>query len=187
MNATLLQQQATRGTLHSEPAIIWKGSPNFWPRRRGYQPLAIVVHTTSGTLAAADSWFANPSSQVSAHFGVGLDGVIHQYVGSADAAWSNGVLEAGHTWPGTPGVNPNLETISIETEDLGRATRPVSEEQLLAVLSLGRLMQRRHPSIRYLARHATISPKSRPNCPGPRWTASGRFAALAAELGLEAI
>jgi N-acetyl-anhydromuramyl-L-alanine amidase AmpD len=182
-SSVVIQQQAVERTV----SVVWKGSPNFWSGRGGYRTLAIVIHTTSGRLAAVDSWFANPASEVSAHFAVGVDGTVHQYVRTDDAAWSNGLIETGRSWPGTLGVNPNLETVSIETEDLGNPDQAVSEEQFRAVLSLARLVRQRHPTIGYLARHTTISPKSRPNCPGPRWTASGRLAALAAELGLEAV
>ena len=40
------------------------------------------------------------------------------------------------------------------------------------------------PTLRYLVRHADISPQSRGSCPGDRWVASGRFQALAEALGL---
>jgi hypothetical protein len=43
-----------------------------------------------GTLAATDSWFLTPESQVSAHYGVARDGRIHQYVGESDTAFHAG-------------------------------------------------------------------------------------------------
>ena len=138
----------------------------------------------SGTLAGCDSWFRNGLSGVSAHYGVGLDGTIHQYVHLQDMAWANGILEPGNTWPGTFGVNPNLLTVSIETEDLANPQQPVSEAQYLACLQVGRLAIQTYPSIRYLLTHRVISPQSRPNCPGARWVASGRFTQLANTLSL---
>lgn len=139
-----------------------------------------------GTLAGTDSWFANPASQVSAHYGVGLDGTTHQYVHVEDAAWANGVLEPGDTWPGPRGVNPNNLTVSIETEDLGNASQPVTDAQFDAVLALGRQLVAAYPSIKWLCRHTTISPRSRPDCPGIRWTWA-RFTPLAEWLGLEPV
>lgn len=139
-----------------------------------------------GTLAGSDSWFANPASQVSAHYGVGLDGTTHQYVRVEDAAWANGVLEPGNTWPGPRGVNPNNLTVSIETEDMGNASQPVTDAQYRAVLAIGQQMVAAYPSIEWLCGHDAISPQSRPNCPGIRWTQS-RFANLAVALGLEPV
>jgi N-acetylmuramoyl-L-alanine amidase len=137
-----------------------------------------------GTLAGCDSWFQNPDSEVSAHYGISLAGEVHQYVGLDMAAWANGVLEAGHGWPGTPGVNPNWESVSIETEDNGDGACPVSDALYSATLAIGAAVVSAQPAIRYLTTHACISPQSRPQCPGDRWTTSGRFGALAQALGL---
>ncbi len=80
----------------SLPTLTQVPSPNY-SSRQGVAPEAVVVHIMQGTLAGCDSWFTSPASQVSAHFGVGKDGTVHQYVALADAAWANGVVEAGHT------------------------------------------------------------------------------------------
>jgi len=163
--------------------IEWKGSPNYFPGRHGSQVLAIVLHTMGGYLAGSDAWFANPNSQVSAHYGVGLDGTIHQYVDEMNSAWANGILEAGNTWPyGT--VNPNYRTISIETEDKALGATPVSDAQYASVLYLVQQIQTRWPNVVDLMTHHVISPRSRVNCPGPRWVASGRMASIAEECGL---
>ncbi len=140
-----------------------------------------------GSLAGTDSWFANPLSQVSAHYGVGLNGEIHQYVALSDGAWANGILEFGNTWPGPAGVNPNYLTVSIETEDKGSAGTSVSDDEYNSVLQVCRTTMREFPMFKYLMGHNVISPRSRANSPGGRWTASGRFDDLASELGLESI
>jgi len=153
-------------------------------------PIAIVLHTMVGTLAAADSWFGMAVSQVSAHYGVSLGGVVHQYVRLADAAWANGIAEPGpgYAWPGPAGVNPNLLSVAIETEDLGSTTQPVTDAQYDAVLALcGALVLPAWAGIRYLVAHRAITPVDKPHCPGDRWLASGRFAQLAAALGLTEI
>ena len=62
----------------------------------GYKFIAIVDHIMSGTLTGTDSWFANPVSKVSSHFGVGKNGEIHQYVDLDNPAWANGGVNNGH-------------------------------------------------------------------------------------------
>lgn len=142
----------------------------------------------AGTLSSCDSWFSTPASEVSAHYGIGLLGEVHQYVDLKDGAWANGILERGNRWPGPSGVNPNYLSVSLETEDLGRADQPVTDAQYDAVLRVCRdVVLPRYPSIRYLVSHSAISPQSRPQCCGDRWLLSGRFAALADALHLSPV
>lgn len=170
-------------------SIVWIGSPNYEAGRAGYAPKALILHTMAGSLAGSDSWFNNPSSEVSAHFGIGLDGTVHQYVSSQNTSWANGVVESGNRWQGIfrDGANPNYRSLAIETEDLGSITKAVTGAQYAAVEGICRLMLGKYPSITYLMGHSSISPASRSNCPGPRWVASGKFAKLAASLGLKAV
>jgi len=97
---------------------IWKGSPNFFSGRAGYKPEAIVIHIMAGTLVGTDSWFNTPSSQVSAHYGIGKNGEVHQYVKDADRAWHAGRVQnpTAKLVIARPGVNPNNYTIGIEHE-----------------------------------------------------------------------
>jgi hypothetical protein len=46
---------------------------------------------------------------------------------------------------------------------------------------------KQYPKIQYLVTHRSISPETRASDPGSRWIRSGRFAALASELGLEPV
>lgn len=153
---------------------------------------AIVLHTMSGTLAGSDSWFHSNPLQVSAHFGVGLTGAVHQYVSLEDTSHANGILEAGERWSAHFGRDwVNDETVGIETEDTD-AGHPnhnalVTAAQYASTLAVCRLILASNPSIHTLATHASISPQSRVNCPGPRWFASGGFASLANELGLKVL
>ena len=83
------------------PGAEWRPlSINF--TRGGNRPRVVILHIIVGTLAGADSWFRNSRSRVSAHFGVGKDGRIRQWVDTADRAWANA------------GANPY--SISIENE-----------------------------------------------------------------------
>jgi N-acetyl-anhydromuramyl-L-alanine amidase AmpD len=95
---------------------IWKGSPNFWTGRKGYKPEIIVIHIMDGTLSGTDAWFVNPASQVSAHYGIGKNGEVHQYVKEEDSAWHAGRVDAPSAKLVKSNVNPNLYTIGIEHE-----------------------------------------------------------------------
>lgn len=102
-------------------AIQYIPSPNFNRGRQNYKPIAIVIHIMQGTLQGTGTWFSQPSSQVSAHYGVGKSGEIHRYVMETDVAWHAGrvtdpdwkyLIKAGN---GNV-VDPNLYTIGIEHE-----------------------------------------------------------------------
>jgi peptidoglycan/xylan/chitin deacetylase (PgdA/CDA1 family) len=93
-------------------------TPHFIARREGNRVRAIVVHTNVGTFTSTASWFTHPESGVSAHYLVGLDGRVAQFVDEADAA-----RHAGRVRDPTVGlfggVNPNLVTVGVEFEDGG--------------------------------------------------------------------
>lgn len=164
--------------------VVWIGSPNYTAGRAGQTVIALVIHTMAGTLSSCDSWFKNPSAQVSSQYGVGLQGQLHQYVELASTAWANGILEPGNTWPGKPS-SVNAQTVSVETEDNGSGATPVTEAQYQSTLAAGRQALEAYPSIVWLLGHHAISPQSRPQCPGDRWRSSGQFDRLAQELHLQ--
>ena len=84
--------------------IVWKGSPNHYNGRNGYSVTHIPLHIMVGYLAGTDSTFANSASQASAHYGIGADGTIHQYVSERDGSYSDANYMS------------NCSTISIEHE-----------------------------------------------------------------------
>lgn len=104
-------------------------SPNFNKGRSGHNPELIVIHVMAGSLAGTDSWFSNPASQVSTHYGIGLNGEVHQYVLEEDVAWGNGRVSNPTYSLYKPNINPNLYTISIEHEgqDLSKGTPAMIE------------------------------------------------------------
>lgn len=115
--------------------IIQKQSPNFAVGRSGQKIEAIVIHIMAGTLIGTDSWFATPMSQVSAHYGVGFTGEIHQYVQDANTAWHVGKIVQPTSWSLLKsGVNPNLYTLGIENEGQNLRTAPITQLNTLVSL-----------------------------------------------------
>ncbi len=121
---------------------IWIGcaAGNFRKGRGGNTPIAIVVHIMDGYLRGTDAWFNDPKSQVSAHYGVGKNGEIHQYVAETDTAFHAGIVDHP-TWtlirPGaSPGtyINPNYYTIGIEHEGFAQDVWPPAQINASAAL-----------------------------------------------------
>lgn len=169
--------------------VTWIPSPNHYSGDLHAGGVwAICVHSMAGTLESCDSWFANPASQVSSHYGVGLNGELHQYVSLENGSWANGILEPGNKWSPYFGSteNPNHHTCcTIETEDNGSGATAVSDAQYAATLAACRLALGRWPEITTVTVHRAISPVSRPSCAGSRWWSSGRIQDLAQDLGLD--
>lgn len=83
--------------------ITWIGSPNHYQGRNGYHITHITLHIMVGHLTGTDSVFSRPNG-ASAHYGIGADGTIHQYVSENDGSWSDANYAS------------NNSTISIEHE-----------------------------------------------------------------------
>lgn len=112
------------------------------PTPRGI--IAIVIHVMDGTLAGTDEWFKNKEAKVSAHYGVGKSGQIHQYVDEKNIAFHAGRV-LGTTW-GTAmanlNANPNTYTIGIEHE--GKASDEWPDEMYRASAELIADICKRH-------------------------------------------
>ncbi|MET9436861.1 peptidoglycan-binding protein [Streptomyces sp. NPDC006551] len=95
------------------PGAQWRPVPNC--KKGGQQEVrGVVVHIMAGTLAGTDSWFRNPVSQASSHFGTGKKGALYQWVDTADRAWAQA---AGNTsW--------------LSTENEGRGGDSLTNAQL---------------------------------------------------------
>ena len=159
--------------------IIQKKSSNFWVGRKGYRPEAVVIHIMDGTLPGTDSWFANPTSQVSAHYGIGKSGEVHQYVQENDAAWHAGRVDAPVWKLIRPDVNPNLYTIGIEHE--GKPDEGWTEVMKQSSATLIReICQRWHIPIDrdHVVGHFEIFSK-KPNCPATNKKILDELVALA--------
>lgn len=82
--------------------------------------LGLVLHVIEGSLSAADSAFHNPSWRASAHFGIGNDGRLVQWVDTADKAWAE--------------VAGNPDYHSVETEGWDTMGLTVAQTATLARL-----------------------------------------------------
>ena len=78
-----------------------------------------MLHTTVGSFDSATEWFSKPESGVSAHYLVGLDGSVAQFVEESDTARHAGRV-SNPTAGLYDGTDPNLYTVGIEFEDGGR-------------------------------------------------------------------
>ena len=83
--------------------IKWVGSPNHYDGRNGYVISHITLHIMVGYLRGTDSVFQRAGG-ASAHYGIGGNGEIHQYVSESDGSWSDANFES------------NNSTVSIEHE-----------------------------------------------------------------------
>lgn len=63
---------------------------NFKKGRCGWTPSLFVLHTTEGSYDGSCSWFCNPKSGVSAHYVIGVNGEVTQFVDIADTAYACG-------------------------------------------------------------------------------------------------
>ena len=83
--------------------IKWVGSPNHYDGRNGYAISHITLHIMVGYLTGTDSVFQRAGG-ASAHYGIGGNGEIHQYVSESDGSWSDANYAS------------NNSTVSIEHE-----------------------------------------------------------------------
>lgn len=106
---------------------IWKTTENYTGGRGSTTIDSIVIHYIVGTLAAADATFANTSSGVSAHYGIG-EGSLHQYVSEMNTAWHAGDFpmnqrSIGIEHSADPDRAPSASTYDISVELCTRICR----------------------------------------------------------------
>ncbi len=107
--------------------------------RRGHKPCCIVNHISEGTKESCVDWFTSSGNTVSsAHFLVGKDGSIYQFVPIEKNAWANGLKQYQYQYATASiveeqGVNPNWYSVSIEHEGVYTETwGKLTKEQLEA-------------------------------------------------------
>lgn len=161
------------------PNIIQKPSPNFWKDRAGFKPELIVIHVMDGTLMGTDAWFQNPASQVSAHYGIGQNGEVHQYVQEKDTAWHAGRVQNPTFSLYKPNVNPNRYTIGIEHEGNATSVWSAAMKQASAAM-IREICQRWGIPIdrNHIIGHYQIF-SGKPNCPAQNKAIIDELVALA--------
>lgn len=124
---------------------------NFFSNRKDtstgkrYYPDMISLHNTGGmNISSAHWWFLDSSSYTSAHFLVGLDGEIRQYVNISDGSYCNGTTRdsskkhyygnATNNIVKSRSINANLYTVSIEF--VGNVGDPLTEKQFESAVEL---------------------------------------------------
>lgn len=98
----------------------------------------LVVHIMEGTLSGSRSWFNNPSSQASAHFGTSRSGELEQWVDTKDRAWAQAA--GNRTW------------LSIENE--GKVPQTLTPEQIEKNALVFAWVVRTHPDVPYRVAHS---------------------------------
>ena len=156
-------------------AAVQVPSPNADERPEGTEITLLVVHGISlppghfgGTAIAefftnrlepaADPYFGTIAAlRVSAHFLIGRDGALVQFVSCARRAWHAGAS----SWRGR--ANCNDFSVGVELEGSDDVAYETSQYRMLARLT--RALRRRYP-IEDLAGHSEIAP-GRKTDPGP--------------------
>lgn len=144
------------------PGATWRPVPNY---RKGGQleVRGLVVHIMDGTLAGTDSWFRNPISEASSHFGTGRAGQLYQWVSASDRAWAQG--------------SGNTSWLSSENE--GRGGQALTEAQIDRNAEIFAWVHQTYgvplrraagPDDRGLGWHGMGGKAwgNHPNCPGPK-------------------
>ena len=97
----------------------------------GNNPNKVIVHIMAGTLSGTDSWFHNSQAQASAHFGVGRDGTIYQWVAINDTAWH--------------AANANTSAVGIENE--GQSGWTLTKAQIEANAQIFAWVHKQYPNV----------------------------------------
>lgn len=120
-------------------------SKNYSKGRQGHVPIdMIVIHVMEGSEDAANQWFEDESSHVSANYGIAKNGRIEMYVAEEDAAWAQGRVNnpTAKLVKSRPNINPNLYCVSIEHEGSGK--EPLTPAQKVSSVWLIQDIARRH-------------------------------------------
>jgi N-acetylmuramoyl-L-alanine amidase len=122
--------------------IVACASPNHDARPEGAAIDILVLHYTG--MKTADEALArltDPAARVSAHYTIGRDGRVFAHVPEERRAWHAGVS----FWAGEQNVN--ARSIGIELVNPGHEFGyiPFAEEQIGALVELGRAILSRHP------------------------------------------
>lgn len=159
------------------PDIKWIGcAPNNFREGRPAEIdiSAVVIHIADGTRVGTDATFLNDELDAprSAHYLVGCDGAVHQYVQESDTAFHCGVI-VNPVWKGLKKsaaggfLNPNSYTIGIEHE--GRPEDDWTDPMYASTAAMLKAISSRYPALRTLTRDNVIMHReirADKTCPG---------------------
>lgn len=114
------------------PGAQWRGpvpASNFSPG--GNNPRYHVIHIMQGTLTGTDEEFRTPGIQLSAHFGIGKDGTIYQWVDTGDIAYHAAAA--------------NDHSVGVEHE--GDSGQTLTAPQLASSARLFAWVHQQHPGV----------------------------------------
>jgi N-acetyl-anhydromuramyl-L-alanine amidase AmpD len=141
--------------------LLSQPSPNFNERPNGVVVDTIVLHATVlNTLQEVVDRFADPESQVSAHYTVDRDGTVVQHVTEDQRAWHAGQSKMKD---GRSGVNDF--SIGIELVNLNDGIDPYPDVQIQAMRSLVKAIISRHPIRHIVTHYACADPPGRKSDP----------------------
>ena len=126
-------------TIRQKPA----STSNYTKGRAGRKINKIVIHHAATTdFDGIARTFQNPAKKVSAHYGVGRNNDVDQYVQEADMAWHSGNREANYTSIGIENVNssgaPDWNVANETVDTLVQLVRDIAIRNNLLPLDVGR-------------------------------------------------
>ncbi|GAA0538053.1 N-acetylmuramoyl-L-alanine amidase [Chitinophaga japonensis] len=135
--------------IDSVPALHWwAGTTNFNMRKPNY---VIIHHTAQNSCEQTLRTFTMPRTQVSAHYVICRDGVVHQMLNDYLRAWHGGVAK----WGGLTDINSS--SIGIELDNNG--FEPFDSLQVRSLLILLDTLKHRYniPAANFIG-HGDIAP-----------------------------
>lgn len=144
-----LRTQPSPVHIDSVPAVTWwAGTTNFNMRKPNY---VVIHHTAQNSCEQTLRTFTLPRTQVSAHYVICRDGIVHQMLNDYLRAWHGGVAR----WGGLTDINSS--SIGIELDNNG--TEPFSTVQIRSLLILLDTLQHRYniPAANFIG-HGDIAP-----------------------------
>jgi N-acetylmuramoyl-L-alanine amidase len=166
--------------------IHWVGChpENFRAGRAlGLRPDFVVVHIMDGSLAGTDSWFNNPAAKVSAHYGIGKRGDVHQYVEERDTAFHAGVVTTPRFQELSAQRRTGPNSFSVGLEHEGTSTSDWTEDMYRASSELAAAICRRWSILvreENIVLHREI--RDTKTCPGSKFDRQKYLAMIAALL-----
>ncbi|MDB5252693.1 MAG: N-acetylmuramoyl-L-alanine amidase [Flaviaesturariibacter sp.] len=136
-------------------ATSWVGTTNFNMRKPN---LVVIHHTAQNSCDQTLKTFTLPRTQVSAHYVICQDGIVHHMLNDYLRAWHGGVGRWGSI------TDVNSASIGIEVDNDG--FKPFTEPQLASLMTLLDTLKHRYgiPTANFIG-HADIAPtrKNDPN------------------------